>query len=171
MRELGKPSVQFVTFEEVLAKDGILIYTNVGISMLPLLRQHRDIIEIRRKDPAARCKRYDVVLYKRGKKYILHRILKVREKDYVICGDNNIYREYGITDDRILGVMTRVIRNGKYITPDNRWYKLYVHLWCDFYPIRAAILYVRMLISSVLRKILRRLKLIPGKGETEEKYE
>ncbi len=135
-----EPSVRYVTFEELLEKDGYLVYTNVGVSMLPLLRQRRDIIEIRRKDPATRCKRYDAVLYKRGDKYILHRVLKVRPNDYVICGDHNIWREYGITDAQILGVMTRVIRNGKSITPDNLWYKIYVHLWCDFYHVRAGIL-------------------------------
>ena len=142
------PYVKYVSFEEVLEKDGYLIYTNVGTSMLPLLRQHRDIIEIHRKAPNISCKRYDVVLYKRGDKYILHRILKVRPKDYVICGDNNIFCEYGITDEKILGVMTRVIRDGKSIYSTDWKYKLYVHLWCDFYPVRAAFLYFKMVIRA-----------------------
>ena len=148
------------TFELELGNRGFLIYTNVGTSMLPLLRQRRDIIEIRRKDPASRCKRYDVVLYKRGDKYILHRILKVREKDYVICGDHNIWREYGINDDQILGVMTRVVRDGKSIYTTDWWYKLYVHLWCDFYHVRAIILYAKML----FRAVRHRLKMWFGKA-------
>ena len=154
-----EPSVKYVTFEELLEKDGYLVYTNVGFSMLPLLRQRRDIIEIRRKDPATRCKRYDAVLYKVGDKYILHRVLKVCPNDYVICGDHNIWREYGITDTQILGVMTRVIRNGKSITPDNFWYKVYIHLWCDFYHVRAAILYAKM----IFRAVGHRLKKLVGK--------
>lgn len=127
------------SFEELLAIQGYIVYTNVGYSMLPLLRQRRDIIEIRAKGPD-RCHKYDAVLYKRGGRYILHRILKVCPNDYIIVGDHCIWREYGITDDMILGVLTRVIRNGKSITPDNLWYKLYVHLWCDFYHVRAGIL-------------------------------
>lgn len=141
------------SFEEVLAKDGYLVYTNVGFSMLPLLHQRRDIIEIRRKDPATRCKRYDAVLYKRGDKYILHRILKVRPTDYVICGDNCIWREYGVTDDQILGVLTRVVRNGKTIYPTDMKYKIYVHLWCDFYYIRAAILYCKKVVRAIGRGV------------------
>ena len=137
------------SFEEVLAKDGYLVYTNVGFSMLPLLRQHRDIIEIRRKDPAIRCKRYDAVLYKRGDKYILHRILKVCPKDYVICGDNCIWREYGVTDDQILGVLARIVRNGKSIYPTDMKYKIYVHLWCDFFHVRAAILYCKKVVRAI----------------------
>lgn len=139
------------TFEEILREKGYLVYTNVGISMLPLLRQRRDIIEIR--PLFGRAKKYDVVLYKIGEKYILHRVLKVCPHDYVICGDHNIYCEYGITDDQILGVMVRVIRNGKSITMDNWKYRLYVHLWCDCYPVRMLLLWVKRKAYSVLRRI------------------
>ena len=45
------PSEQVYTFEEVLQKNGYLLYTNTGYSMMPLLRQKRDIIEIHRKGP------------------------------------------------------------------------------------------------------------------------
>lgn len=158
-----EPSVKYVTFEELLEKDGYLVYTNIGTSMMPLLRQRRDIIEIRRKDPATRCKRYDAVLYKYGDKYILHRVLKVRPKDYVICGDHCIWREYGITDDQILGVMTRVVRDGKSIYPTDWKYKLYVHLWCDFYPVRATILYVKRFVWAGLSAVKRRVMKLVGR--------
>ena len=163
--------VKLYSFEEMLEEKGYLVYTNVGTSMLPLLRQRRDIIEIHHKDPATRCKRYDTVLYKRGDKYILHRILKVRPNDYVICGDHNIWREYGITDGQILGVMTRVIRNGRSITTDNRWYKNYVHLWCDFYHVRAGILILIRLMRRLGRGVKRLLGLdgkVPAKTEKDE---
>ena len=140
------------TFEELLEENGYLVYTNVGTSMMPLLRQRRDLIEIRKKGPE-RCRKYDVVLYKIGKKYILHRVIKMREKDYVIVGDHNIWREWGITDAQILGVMTRVIRDGKSITPENRLYRLYVHLWVDLYPVRAAILYGKRLAHGIWRRV------------------
>ena len=148
----NEPSVKYVSFEEMLEQDGYLVYTNVGTSMLPLLRQRLDIIEIRKKDLQKRCEKYDTVLYKRGNKYILHRILQVRGKDYVICGDHNLRKEYGITDEQILGVMTRVIRNGKSITMNNKLYKLYVHLWCDLYPVRAAILYLGFTVKAAGRR-------------------
>ena len=134
-RQAGK---EIYTFEELLNQKGYLVYTNTGISMLPLLRQRRDLIEIRKKQ--GRCKKYDVVLYKKEDKYILHRIIKVREHDYVILGDNCVGREYGITDDMILGVMTRVVRDGKDIYPTDWRYKLYYHLWVDSFPIRVLIL-------------------------------
>ena len=137
----------------MLKEDGFLVYTNVGCSMLPLLRQRRDIIEIR--PLAARPKKYDVVLYKRGDRYILHRIIKVLPDGYVIMGDHNTFKEYDVTDDMILGVMTRVVRDGKSITTTDWRYKLYYHIWVDFYPIRVFILKCK----AKARGIAHRLKL------------
>lgn len=146
------------SFEDLLNTKGYIVYTNVGVSMMPLLRQKRDIIEIRKKEPG-RNKKYDVVLYKRNKKYILHRILKVLPDGYLIAGDHCTVIEKDIKDENILGVMTRVIRDGKSITPDNFWYKVYVHLWCDFYPIRIFLLkakaFVYRCLSFVKRRILK----------------
>ena len=82
-----------ITFEELLDQNGYIVYTNVGRSMMPLLRQRRGIIEIHKKGPD-RCKKYDVVLYKRGERYILHRILEVLPNGrYIIAGDNNTFLE------------------------------------------------------------------------------
>jgi len=161
-----EPEAKVYTFEDMLEEYGYIVYTNVGVSMMPLLRQRQDVIEIRKKGPE-RCKKYDVVLYKIGSKYILHRIIQVREKDYVIVGDHNIWREWGITDSQILGVMTRVIRNGKTITPENRLYQLYVHLWVDFYPIRAAILYAKRLVRGAGSKVKRGIKRMIAKERKE----
>jgi hypothetical protein len=130
------------TFEEELQRHGILVYTNVGCSMMPLLRQKRDLVEIAKKQPG-RCKKYDVVLYRRGGKYILHRILKVLPDSYVIAGDHNYVREYGVKDDQIIGVLAAVVRDGRRITVNDRGYRLYVHLWCDLYPFRVGILYMK----------------------------
>ena len=144
------------TFEELLEKQGCFAYTNMGFSMMPLLRQKRDIIEIRKKE-SGRCKKYDVVLFKRGPKYVLHRILKVLPEGYIIAGDNCYILEKDIKDKDILGVMTRVNRNGKDITPDNKLYKLYVHLWCDVYPMRFIILRIRSFIRRCLSFLRRRV--------------
>lgn len=144
------------TFEEIINTKGFIAYTNVGYSMMPLLRQKKDIIEIR-KNSSDRYKKYDVVLYKYGKQYILHRILKVLPDRYVVAGDHNIFIDPPVTDDMILGAMTRVIRDGKSITPDNFWYKVYVHLWCDFYPIRVFLLKAKAFVYRCLSFVKRRI--------------
>ncbi|MDO5305842.1 MAG: hypothetical protein Q4E87_09745, partial [bacterium] len=78
-----------------------------------MLRNRRDTIVIRPYE--GRLKKYDVPLYKRGNDYVLHRIVKVLPDSYVICGDNCLNKEYGITDEQILGVLTEFYRDGTHI--------------------------------------------------------
>lgn len=137
------------TFEEVIERDGKLIYTNQGDSMMPLIKEGRDILIIQ-KVGGDRLKKYDVPLYKRDTgQYVLHRIIKVRENDYVICGDNRINLEYGITDRHIIGVLTAVIRNGKELSVTSVKYKLYVRLWYYLFPIRFAVIKTRNLWKKI----------------------
>jgi len=141
-----------VSFEEELDRKGSIVFTNKGVSMMPLLREDRDLMVIEKKGPE-RCKKYDAVLFKRRNgQYVLHRILKVREKDYYIAGDNCRSGEY-VTDDQILGIMTQVVRDGKTITPEDPNYQRYVHLWCDVYPLRMGLLYLRDKTGAVLRRL------------------
>lgn len=148
--------IDISTYERELAEHGRIIRTNKGTSMMPLLREGRDVMIIER--PGGRLKKYDVPLYKRPDgAYVLHRILKVRESDYIICGDNLTRREYGITDNDIIGVLVGVIRNGKTISTSDISYRLYTHLWCDFFYIRVAILSVKSFAVRALRYIKRKL--------------
>lgn len=126
------------SFEEILENEGKLIYSNVGTSMMPLIRPGRDLLVIEL--PQGRLKKYDVPLYRRDSgQYVLHRVLKVRERDYVICGDNQWHRETGIEDRHVLGVLTAVVRDGKELSVQDWRCRLYVHLWCDLFPLRAVI--------------------------------
>ena len=109
---------------EYLAEHETLTYTNVGVSMLPLLRQGKDLFTVRRKGPE-RCKRGDVVLYRRGNQYVLHRVVEARPTDYVILGDNCVGKEYGVTDADIIGVMTGYVRSGREHSVRERGYRLY----------------------------------------------
>ena len=123
------------TYEEELNRTGRFTYTCSGVSMLPLLRQHKDLFTIEKKQ--RRCKKFDVVLYKRPpKSFVLHRIVEVREKDYVILGDNCLNKEYGIRDEDIIGVMTSFVRNGREVSVSHKGYRLYVVVWYALYPLR-----------------------------------
>lgn len=145
------------TFEEILEHDGVLMYRNVGDSMMPLLREGRDLMIIVRKTDK-RLSVMDVPLFKRADgKYVLHRVMWVRKSDYIICGDNQWYPERGVSDSQILGVMTAVVRDGKRMEMNSlkmrcySWYK-----WLT-YPFRAVLLYaVRSLWPRLKRKIFRK---------------
>ena len=138
------------SFEEEIKKSGRIIYTNVGDSMMPYIKQGRDVLVI--SEVNGRLNKYDVPLYKRDSgQYVLHRILKVRENDYVICGDNRWNKEYGITDRHIIGILTGVIRDGQEIPVTSRKYRIYVPLWCDLFPVRAFILRVCQFVKRRLK--------------------
>ena len=53
-------------YEEYLRKYHTLTYKNVGVSMLPLLKQGRDPFTVREMKQGESCKLWDVVLYIRG---------------------------------------------------------------------------------------------------------
>ena len=113
------------SFEEEIQRKGYLLYRVEGDSMMPLIRQDKDLVLISGK-PDGRLKKYDVPLYKRDSgQYVLHRVLRVRENDYVLCGDNRWQRETDISDRHIIGVLTAVIRNGKKLPTNARRYRLY----------------------------------------------
>lgn len=139
------------SFEEVIDKHGALVYKTSGISMLPMLRQNRDIVFIEK--PDGRLKKYDVALYKRGKKYILHRVIAVRENDYVIRGDNTYQKEYGISDSDVIGVLSAFVRDEKKYSVNDRGYKLYSRIWNAIYPVRLMYRYVRHFLGKIKRYI------------------
>ncbi|MCQ2209030.1 MAG: S24/S26 family peptidase [Paludibacteraceae bacterium] len=141
------------SFEETLQVCGILIYENEGDSMLPLIRQGRDKVIIVPK-PEGRLKKYDVPLYRRDNgKYVLHRVMRVRTNDYVICGDNRWRCETGIGDQHIIGVLSGVIRKGKTIKTTDNWYRWYVRLWCWPFLLRRAIFMVREMVVRGWRRL------------------
>ena len=125
-----------LTLEESLAKNGFLTYRIRGVSMQPMLRQGRDLFTVVPKG-AERCKKYDVVLYRRpSDPYVLHRIIEVRPDSYVILGDNCIAKEYGIRDEDILGVLTSFQHNGHTVSVSDWGYRLYSRGWVFFQPVR-----------------------------------
>lgn len=139
------------SFEQELREHGELIHRGTGKSMWPLLKEGRDLMVIRPK-PTGRLKKYDAPLYRRGSRYVLHRIVKVRAEDYVICGDNCIHRERGVTDDQIVGKLAAVIRKGRYIPVSSRGYRLYVRTWCGLYRLRVLVMWLAALSRRVMRK-------------------
>lgn len=104
--------------------------------MLPLLKQGRDSFTVREVKPDESCKIWDVVLYKRGTHYVLHRIIKIYNDSYDILGDNCIGIERRIPKTDVLGVMTEFTHKGKRCTTRDLRYRLYVFLWCRLYPVR-----------------------------------
>ena len=143
-----------VKFEELLARDGYLVYKTRGVSMKPMLRQNRDLVIIR--IPTCRLRKYDVALYRRGRNYVLHRVIGVEKDHYLIRGDNTYSVEI-VPDEAVIGVLTSFKRKGKAISTENRFYRFYVRFWNAIYPVRA--LYARCRRAAV--RVARRAGILP----------
>ena len=110
----------------------------------------------RRKKGDDRCKAGDVVLYKRPPdSYVLHRVVEVRENDYVILGDNCAAKEYGIKDADILGVMTGYVRGGREHSTDDAGYRLYSSVWMHTISLRIALKKAVQRLKNLVKKIIR----------------
>ena len=146
------------TFEEILARDGRLIYKTKGFSMQPMLTQNRDLVIIETFE--GRLKPYDVALYKRGKQYVLHRVLSLGEGVYYIRGDNT-YMIETVPETNVLGVLTGFVRNGKSHLVTEPGYRFYSRFWHKIYPLRA----FRMCCRRRLRNLLAKTGLLePAKN-------
>ena len=111
-------------FEDEIKKSGCIVYKNSGNSMMPLLRENRDLAVISEiKSPPVK---YDTVLFRRENgSYVLHRIFGVRDDYYLIGGDNRCFEEK-IPKTQLIGVLTAVIRDGRQINTTDGEYLEYL---------------------------------------------
>lgn len=124
-----------------------------GVSMMPLLRQGIDAVEI---GPLPdKLKKYDLPVYctDRGR-YIMHRVVDVKDDHYIILGDNTYRYEY-IRHDQMLGIVTTIKRGNKLIPVTSRGYRAYSRIWCAIYPLRKLLRNTLLRIKQVLRRLLK----------------
>lgn len=126
--------------KEKLESGGTVELPITGTSMLPLLVQGRDTAVIKKKDCYAVG---DIIFYRRDDgHFVLHRIVGTDENGFVLCGDNQWVKEYGIENRHIIGAVIIINRNGKAIDVNNNGgYSAYSKVWqsvlpCRKYPIK-----------------------------------
>lgn len=144
---------EYSSIKEILEKTGTYTGLTVGTSMQPLLHEQKDNIIVVK--PEGRLKKYDVALYVTSYgKYIMHRVIEVKDDHYVIMGDNLLKKEY-VTDDMVCGKLIGFYKNGKrYIDCENsKLYKFYSRLWVAIIPIKPALFFVRRGFGYIKRKI------------------
>lgn len=150
------------TYEEVLEENGTLYWKVKGVSMLPMIREGRDIIIVTKRTKE-RLKKYDVVLFRRKEatmhiSYVLHRILKINaDGTYWIVGDNCCSGDV-VKEEDILGVLSALVHNGKTIHMDSFLYRVYVHLWCDLYPVRFFILRYKGYPRKIIKRVIKAMR-------------
>ncbi|MDP4152622.1 MAG: S26 family signal peptidase [Bacillota bacterium] len=121
---------------DVLKKDGEVIFTITGNSMAPMLRHRKDKVCIKSID-VHDLKKYDIPLFvRKDGKYILHRIVGIKEDGFEVMGDNQFNKEYPVNPSQVIGVVNGFWKDDKYISCDSFKYKMYSKAWVFIYPIR-----------------------------------
>ena len=102
-----------------------------GTSMLPLLRDRKDRVRIKRPDETPR--KYDIIFYRRDNgDFILHRIVGAAPEGFICRGDNQIDDEFPVKRDSVIGIVTHYNKNGKWKSVGGLGQKIYSRIWVSF---------------------------------------
>ena len=119
---------------ETIAAGRSVRFSPSGTSMLPMLRQGRDSVEL--SPISGALEKFDLPLYRRDDgKYVLHRIVAVSET-YSCMGDNQFAAEFGIRQDQLIARVTAFYRGEKRIEATAFGYKFYCRFWHYSRPLR-----------------------------------
>lgn len=114
---------------DVLNECGTVKLPVQGRSMRPFLKEGRDSVILNR--PDGNYKKGDIVVYKRGSAYIMHRIISVNDNSVSIIGDNEINPDNGVCRDNIAAVVKEVYRNGKMLNSGSFIWKFYEKVYIN----------------------------------------
>ena len=121
-------------FREQFAAGKSVCFSPRGVSMKPMLRQSVDSVIL--SPLPERLQKYDLPLYRYPNgKYILHRIVEVKDGQFICLGDNT-YAPETVLPEYCIAVVTAFRRGDKEISVKSLPYRLYCRLWVGSYPLR-----------------------------------
>ena len=122
---------------------GYAVAPIAGTSMMPLLKEGRDRVEL---EPCSqeRLKKGDVVLYKKNDgTLVLHRIIKTENREFfTVLGDHQFKNAERVNKNQIIAVACGFFIKGRYVNEKTRWYRLYKKIWLCNLNVRRIILAV-----------------------------
>ena len=124
-----KVEEMFPLISEIISSGGSFRLFPKGISMLPTIKQGEDSVELA---APKRLKKYDIVLYKRPNgQFVIHRIMKMKNDEVWLCGDNQVALEEGINTEDILAKVIGIYKEEKLFKNTDFSYKLYSFFWAN----------------------------------------
>lgn len=124
-----------------------------GVSMLPMLRQGKDSVEL---SPLPdRLKKYDLPVYQYPSgKVVMHRVVDVKADHYICLGDNLTQLET-IYPEQLIAVVSAFKRGEKRISVDALSYRVYSRVWYRLFPLRKFWRKGKSLAKKCLRRLLK----------------
>ena len=126
--------------KEKIEDGGTVRIPITGTSMNPLLYWGRDYVDLVK---CEKPQKYDIIFYRRDDgAFVLHRIVGKNDKGFILCGDNQWKKEFGITEKHIIAVVKTITRKDKTFDVDKLSYQVYSKIWVGILPFRKYILLV-----------------------------
>ncbi len=147
----------FPLITEQLENGGSATFVIHGTSMLPMLKDGLDSVRIVK--PKGELKKYDIIFYRRDNgQFVLHRIVGVKDGDYVCRGDNQTESEFPVTPESVIAIVSEFTKDGKTRSVDSFSHRFYSRFIVNTVGIKK---YVRKIIA-----VLRRIKKSVFKGSS-----
>ena len=112
--------------KEQLEKDGYLIQEIQGTSMYPFFKEGEDKVCIERVSNPLHVD--DIILFTRfdkNNKYVLHRIIEIKQDYYIVAGDNQRHSEI-VFEEQIIGRVFGYYKNNIYTSLKDAEYVNYL---------------------------------------------
>ena len=136
--------------QEMINKDKQVNLTVTGNSMFPLFAHLRDSVTVKKFNE---YKKYDIILYVRNNgDLVLHRIVKVKNNEFYLCGDNQTLIEYPIYPNQVIGKVVSFTRKGKVYDFNSFLSMFYARFWVLSLKIRKPLLIFALKIWRIIKK-------------------
>lgn len=110
-----------------------------GFSMLPFIRGEKDLVVLRTPDRDLLVG--DIVLFRYGGRYVMHRIISMEGERIVIRGDGVPQSTERVTRADVCALATKIIRGGKReVDPYSPCQRRKIRLWERLLPVRGYLL-------------------------------
>ena len=127
--------------ERSIKELGYAVVPIKGTSMMPLLKEGRDRVELKTYCHE-RLKKGNVVLYKKNDgTLVLHRIIKTENGEFfTVLGDHQFENAERVNKNQIIAVACGFFIKGRYVNEKTRWYRLYKKIWLSSLTVRRCFL-------------------------------
>lgn len=136
---------------ESIKDGGQFVFYPSGMSMYPTIKEKQDCVVLQE---AKNLIKNDLILYTRENgQYVLHRIIRVKNGKYTLCGDNQHTYERGLPESSIIAMATEIRKpDGSVISLDEiRLYKPKAKLF-----IKRQIYRVRNFLGRIKKRLLNK---------------
>lgn len=124
-----------------------------GVSMMPMLRQGKDAVEL--SPLPEKLKKYDLPVYQYPSgKVVMHRVVDVKDDHYICLGDNEMRLET-IYPEMLIAVVSAFKRGDRRIEVDALSYRIYSRVWVFLYPLRRLWRGTKARIKKILWRLMK----------------